>query len=233
MTIVAFAGSVAATILSGCASRPPGPDSWWTWSINLAVAVGTVGAVVVALFLEPLRTWLFPPTLRLRLNEGFGLGIDREAPQGRKHSTPVWWFCLKVSSGRRRLPVHGVRVILTKIRDDEGHTTYGGEIAMTWGLTKEATRTIGPEAVVDLCALYEDRVTPEGERLGLVLELQPARPIPHTLPKQVLPGKPVILSFQARGDEVDSHTLDVRIAWDGKWGATEKEIKEHLSVGVP
>jgi hypothetical protein len=44
------------------------------------------------------------------------------------------------------------------------------------------------------------------------------------------PNEPVQLSFKAVSDTVESNSLIVQVAWDGKWSEGTKEMQQHLIV---
>jgi hypothetical protein len=44
-----------------------GREFWWNWFVQLAIAIGTIGAVIVALFGNRFRAFLLPPRLKLSL----------------------------------------------------------------------------------------------------------------------------------------------------------------------
>jgi hypothetical protein len=50
----------------------PDQQFWWNWWINLAVAVATFLAAMVALFGRQFRTRVFPPQLKMKLLEEYG-----------------------------------------------------------------------------------------------------------------------------------------------------------------
>jgi hypothetical protein len=168
LAFLALLVAVGASLIGGCDA----PDPAW---VNFFSAVGTCLAVVVALFLDHLRALLSPPNLRLSLRETVDAGEDVEVVEGKEHRTPIWWFHLRVENKRRRVPVHGVRVILSRIEDDARKMIWDGEIPMLWALRHdEKDRTIGPTALADLCGFYKDRRTQRGLNQGLVILLQPA-----------------------------------------------------------
>ena len=213
---------------------PPGaPSAAW---VNLVAAVATCAAVVVALFQDLLRAKMSPPKLVLSLRETVDIGEDvetlhRDTSFEKEWRTAVWWFHLRVESGQRRVIVHGVRVVLSRVNDDRGNRIWEGEIPMSWGVDAQQL-TVGPTWLANLCALYKDRRTLHGRNQGRVLMLQPITPTPYNFPIQVKRDSPVTLVLQARGDEVDSNVLRVRIEWDGEWADDEAERRKHLTVTV-
>lgn len=51
------------------------PDGfWWNWGVAFATAVGTIGAVVLALFGKRIQVACFPPNLKLSLTSQDGEG---------------------------------------------------------------------------------------------------------------------------------------------------------------
>jgi hypothetical protein len=80
----------------------------------VAIAVGTIGAVVVALFGGWLRARLVPPKLALRLvdDRGRETPVLLTAPNGDIRKTVGRWYHLRVVNERRWSPVTEVQVFL-------------------------------------------------------------------------------------------------------------------------
>ena len=96
---------------------------WWNWWPQLAVAVGTIGAVLVALFGQAFRAKFFPPKLSLRLENTSGEAIQESAWKAR-------YYHLRVSNSRRWSPAHEVRVVL--LREEEPGPNEDLQVIWMW-----------------------------------------------------------------------------------------------------
>lgn len=217
----------------------------------LIVAVcGVAGVWCGALgfvFRDHLRGHFSRPRLHVTLREQreeIPLGEDVERNLGGpEHRTGTWWFHVEVSNPRRRVPIHDVRAVLCQVEDEGGRIIWDQYMDLVWSLHAGWTRAIGPPAIADLCALYENRITPRGEVQGRVLVLLPAdlpprewnippRLFPYNFPRLLKPKHPVVVTLMARGLEGDSDPVRIRIEWDGEWPRDHDALKKHLSVVV-
>ena len=83
---------------------------WGIQAVYALTAVGTVGAVLVALFGQKIRA-LFPPLLRISVPNPSGEACPAEVtrPDGTKFRTDSRWFHIHVENQRRQLvPATGV-----------------------------------------------------------------------------------------------------------------------------
>lgn len=174
----------------------PAADSWWTFGINFLQAVGTLGAVAVALFGKWLQAKLFPPRLELRLRSAQGDLGKRMFPNGFVEQDR--WYHMRVSNGRRWSPVRSVRVMLVRIERLDPSTgayqlAWEGETPMRWEHQEfnSPVRTIGPSGFADLFHIAKSGVP----------ELAPQY-ASFNVPRQFNANETVILSLEARGDEV-------------------------------
>src|SRR5271165_347135 len=89
---------------------------WWNWAVNLAMAIATFGAVLVALFGERLWWRCFPPSLRMRVLDRYGertIAVT-QIPSGAQINEDVRFFHLRVWNQRRRWsPANQAQVYLT------------------------------------------------------------------------------------------------------------------------
>lgn len=144
------------------------PTSWWDWAVQVLVATGTIGAVVVALFGDVLRHWFLPPRLRLTVDSLEGVPtpvqVTRTDVQGRATVTTGksrYWH-VRVRNERRWLPAHNVQVLVLKIEmpgpDGLPQTRFEGETPMLWGNQELYTsgRNVGPSGRVALCSVIKD-----------------------------------------------------------------------------
>ena len=203
---------------------------WWTWWVQVAVAAGTIGAVLVALFGQAFRAKFFPPQLSLRLlnPQGEKTRVRLTPPQGTDADSRMEdarYYHLRVSNTRRWSPANQVQVVLLRVEEpgpnDAFQITWTGDIPLGWRhqVLFPPSRTIGAEADVDLCSVVKDKWV-ELHTLIAPFNLEVRRRSPSTL----------VLYVQARGNECDSPVLRIRIAWDGKWHDGSEEMRRHLIV---
>jgi hypothetical protein len=203
---------------------------WMNWWIQLAVGIGTIGAVLVALFAQGFRAKFFPPQLSLNIHDPEGEReiarlVSQEHPEGRAENAR--YYRLRVTNRRRWSPANQVQVVLLKVEmpgaDMRFSATWVGDLPLAWTHQElfPTLRTIGPDAHVDLCSVIKDKW----------LSLHPLI-VPHNF--TVLYRQPVrlILSVQVKSNECDSSILRLLVAWDGQWHDGATEMRRHLTVSV-
>jgi hypothetical protein len=214
-----------ASDLHGCEKPDDAAAFWWTWWVYVLSAVGSLAAVVVALFIDQLRPWASPPLLELRIRQERGNpAVHRVQPQG--PGMPGRWYHLQIWNRNRRVAtVHGVRIMLTEIWKAEQQAgklvkIWDEEVAMVWPRFDGDERTIGAQADCDLCSVVRGRPV-------VVLE---TKGFPFSMPRELASNTSHVAVFRARGDEVDSARFCVEITWDGVFSEDEARMAEHLKV---
>ena len=205
----------------------PTSEFWMGWIVQVAIAVGTISAVLVALFGGWLRGRLAPPRLMLKLENADGVKtpVSLKAPDGSTRETMGRWYHVRVSNERRWSPATQVQVFLLRVEEPDAagefKVTWLGEIPIRWRdqEIKPLVRTIGHADDCDLCSVVEEKW----------LELHPLV-IPHALDARRRTSCRLIVTLQARGVEADSNLLRVEIAWDGKWSEDADEMAHHMVV---
>lgn len=198
-------------------------------------AIGTVGAVIVALFSEYWRPWLHGPKLELLLRETKGEPVlatltppasDPNEPRDER----TRWYHVLVINNRSRTPATHVQVYLSELHEldvesGEFVSRWVGDIPLQWRYQESRLpmQTIGENiADCDLCHVVRDKW----------LELNPlVRPVGMKLRWRV-PECPIqlILTLQARGIEAVSDIVKFRISWNGEWEQEDSEMWNHLTV---
>jgi hypothetical protein len=197
---------------------------WWQWWVDVAIALGTIGAVLVALFGQAFRAKFFPPRLSLQLSDRNGEATRESKGEGLP-SQPARYYHVQVSNARRWSPARDVRIVLLQVEepgpDGEPQVIWRGDIPFGWrhGVLFPIARTIGPNAFADLVSVRESR------RLQLHLLIAP-----FNLEVVRDRASTLILTLQARGNEAESSPLRVKIAWDGEWNSGEVEMRRHMKV---
>lgn len=211
-------------------------EFWWNWWVNLAVAVGTLAAVLVALFGQAFRAKFFPPKLSLTLlnPEGEKTRVHLRWQDGREikeRMEDCRYYHLRVSNARRWSPANQVQVQLLQVEEPAANgalqITWTGAVPLGWRHQQlyPAARTVGPDADVDLCSVVNDKW----------LEIHPLV-APFNLEVRRTQACSFVMSLQAHGSESDSPVLRVKVTWDGRWEAGTQEMRRHLVLevlGVP
>jgi hypothetical protein len=189
--------------------------------IELALAIGTFLAVLVALFGKWLQGKCFAPALELELTGTGGEATLRQTPEGT--SEGVRYYHVRVSNSRRWSPANKVQVVLLRVEErspnGEFRVAWQGEIPLAWKHGQEFAleRTLGHPAVADLCSV--------GERAGLRLHTLVT---PFNLEVAAWTASDMVLTLQGQASEVDSRPLRLRVSWDGQWHAGEAEMRRHM-----
>lgn len=200
---------------------------WLDWSVQVATAIGTIGAVVVALFGSWLRGKLTPPKLILSLKDpqGTRTPVTLTDPDGSQRQSAGRWYHIRIENRRRWSPAHQVQVFLLRVEEPdaagENQMTWIGEIPMNWRHQEvnPIMRTVGAGADCDLCSVVRDKW----------LELHPLV-VPHSLNARRREPCRLTVTLQARSIEADSDLLRVQIAWDGKWSEDGDNMMQHAVV---
>lgn len=206
-------------------------DVSWTDALT---AIGTVGAVAVALFGQFLPR-LFPPRLRVSMVNPHGVHQRVRLVVDTGGAIPVardvWarYYHLEVRNARRWAKAHNVRLMLLKI---ERETTVGwvdvwsgGGIPFQWQHHEVlgSVRTLGPAPLADLFNVLQDEDTTRTKYLTLTTIFGPLGvELRHTA------ACALRLTVHAEGDEADSPQLVVTIRWDGQWDDGTVEMGQHL-----
>jgi hypothetical protein len=204
---------------------------WLNWWVQALVAIGTISAVVVAMFGEAFRGKFFPPVLQLDLANPEGEPTSEtqsweENGQTHKRDVPARYYHVRVSNARRWSPAQQVHVALLGMElpnaNGEMVPVWSGDVPIGWrnGSIFPVSRTIGSEAFVDICSVVDGR-----------LRLHPLL-VPNNLRANWTSACTLILTILARGAEADSAPFRLKIAWDGSWHNGAQEMQRHLSITV-
>lgn len=204
---------------------------WWNWWISLAVAVGTLATVVVALFGESIRARMFKPKLVIELENPLGIPtpVQITSPNGESRMEAGRFYHVRVSNSARWPAATQVQVNLIRIEelgpDGAWQITWAGEVPLRWSLQeiRPLTRVIGPPAICDLCSVVKDKW----------IELHPLI-VPHNLAPIARRRDHVqmIVTLQAQAAEASSDLVRIKFAWDGRWEDGEAEMAKHLIILV-
>jgi hypothetical protein len=208
---------------------------WWNWWLQLAVALGTIGAVVVALFGKPIRSKLFPPHLQMKLRSEAGEKTPRiidRLPDGQLRYENARFYHLKVSNSRGDWsPAKDVEVILVGIEDGANRLRWEGEVPMRWRNQEYVpnTRRIGPEGDCDLCFIGNESGFSLLVRFALTSLTTTAESGVNT---QDLRGQcMMVVRLQARcSNQVHPVTFRFQLAWNGAWADGDAEMRQNMVI---
>jgi hypothetical protein len=214
-------------------SEPTEWQFWWTWAAHAGTAIGTIAAVVVALFGGWLKARLAAPKLEIDLKDRKGMYVPTllkpEGADGPTIDTFSRWYHVRVENKRRWSPATDVRLLLLRLeqRDAAGQyqTTWVGEIPLQWSnpqITPLAP-TVGPAYDCDLCSVLRQPSRQHTLSLHPIIQ-------PFNLPTHWQTPIQVALTLQARSLDTDSHLFRVEIAWDGQWADDADQMAKHLVV---
>lgn len=193
--------------------------------VNILVAVGTIGSVIVALFGNWIRLKFFPPSLTVGLlnNEGGKISVSN-ATTGQKVDE-ARYFHLLVSNSRRWFTATNTDVRLLQVEEP----APGGGWRTTWRATvpihcrnqasNPLKHDIGSAMDFDICSVWKS---------GKV-HIHPII-VPNNLTTAWNGACDLILSLQARSTEIDSRVVRFRISWDGVWHEGTKEMQDHFKI---
>jgi len=211
------------------------PDSqfWWNWGVQAAVAVGTAGAALAALFGEWVRDKLRkPPLLRVALRSELGDRTMLRLPDysrsaaGALFEYPARYYHLRVTNERRASPADDVQVFLLRVEefgsDLAWRIVWNGEVLLRWRNWEVSplTRRIGTAADCDLCHVVKGR--------GFFLEPVLAPNNLRTKHEQAN----LILTLQAKSVQADSPIVRVAVKWDSWWEDDDAGMAKHLTVRI-
>jgi hypothetical protein len=191
----------------------PDQQFWWNWVVSVATAVGTISAVVVALFLALRRP---KPSLNLKLLR----------PEGeRTHLNSgelVRYYHLHVWNERRSCPADEVQVFLRRMEEPtSANEPWQGDVPFRWRDQESIPKTlrIGTGRDCDLCIVGRD----SGLRLMPLFT-------PNSLKAHRLGACVLVLFVQARSNQVDSELQRIQISWDGMWDDEDEKMRKHLVI---
>jgi hypothetical protein len=188
---------------------------WLDWSVQLLVAVGTIGAVVVALFGDAIKAKFVKLTLSIYDRDGVysptsnpvyfvGQVVGQAAGEAR-------FYQLRVDNERRLVSAERVTVWLLQVMQfgDDGSTrSWTGELPLIWQHQDQipGPRTIGSPATADLFCVTS------AQKLELRVAIQALN-----LTRTYQGACRLVMTVQARSDEGNSPELRLSVQWDGKW----------------
>ncbi|MBN1617836.1 hypothetical protein JW887_00640 [Candidatus Dojkabacteria bacterium] len=207
-------------------------QEWWNFGASLLTALATLAVVIVALFKDEIRNYLFPVLLKINLKNDTGelTKVDFNQPDasigGVTHqSIDARYYHLIVRNESNQRTANQTQVFLKKV-DELGPggkfvSMWEGEVPMEWEHQSiyPLARNIGQPISCDLCSVLKPGV----------LRLHPII-MPNNLKATYNTETVIRLIFQAKCDEGVSKMFKIQIAWDGKWNDGDIEMKKHLII---
>ena len=206
------------------------PAFWWNWLVQSAIAVGTIGAVLIALF------GVRRPKLVIERRNRSGVTRDAYGAGQPPHKTVSRWYHVQVRNLRRTYaPARETQLYLISV---EVPNAVGAYVQQWAGAIPLKIRdrgvvlvgsTIGPPIEYDLCSVYRETAV-GGPRF---FQLHPVIEPPNVTVNTDQPYK-ARLTLQARSIETDSEPFRVEIVWDGQWADDSDQMAtNHLIITAP
>jgi hypothetical protein len=204
--------------------------TWGGWPA--LTAIGTVGAVIVALYLGFFRDRRHHPVLRLDSGVVQVLNRDTQAPG----SASLAIATLRVSNRRGRDTASDVEVVVQSVSVD-GQLVPLAIRPLMWTQAFSSVLDIGPGSVFDVNLLRVTRMGQEGARRAAIGYADINATAGFFLPPQAeldqLPAGEYRFTLSVRGRNLDARIWTVRARFDGVWGEGVDDISEHLLVQAP
>jgi hypothetical protein len=209
---------------------------WLNWLLNLAIAIGTFGAVFIALFGEYLRSKIFPARLAVSVNnlKGVYTPIDRQIKlseeQVKKDAGKSRYYHVVVANKKKWPRAGQVQLFLKSVEqpniDGELEEIWSGDIPICWRNQPfyPALRDIGSHADCDLFSIqrYDSEC---------FLSIHPLFK-PYNLNIIHAGSADFVLCLQARSDKGESPLTKIRIKWNGEWNDGELEMSKNVSIKI-
>ncbi len=206
---------------------------WLSWSVQFAAAVGTVGAVVVALFGERIREWLWPARLAISIAEP-----DGELTEHRNQNFPdqpgpaarYWHLRLSNQTSSRTGIARGMQLNLASMAtpgpDGRFTARWNGSIPIPckYQICRPLEHDVGPPIDFDIFCIYLVGTVPTLKLLPMI--------VPANLQSSFVGTTKIQLTVQPLGPEHIGRRYQVTVSWDGQWSAAASEMAAHLKVAV-
>ncbi|MGH2998087.1 MAG: hypothetical protein ACRDNM_02200 [Gaiellaceae bacterium] len=204
--------------------------TWGGWPA--LTAIGTVGAVIVALYLGPLRDRRRRPVLDLELGVVQVLNRDTQAPG----SASLAVATLRVSNRRGRDTASDVEVVVQSVSLD-GQQVPLAIRPLLWSQAFGNLLDIGPGSVFDVNLLRVTRMGEEGAKRAAIgyadVNANAGFFLPSRAELDQLPAGNYHFTLSVRGRNLDARVWTVYASFDGVWGEDVDDIGAHLIVRTP
>ncbi len=195
------------------------PHEIGNWA-EVFTAVGTVGAVIVALFADVIKARIAHARLDMRLKPGnvhVDVAKDGSQDNPERRTVASRWFHLRVENRKRLFPAKAVSVFVLQIeqrRDGLWHSIWAGEASLFWRYSNDVFRDMG-EADCDLLYFIQ----------GGPLKLRKA---PWTGIDTFEPPVDLRLTLRAQAADARSRPVYVVVKWNGEWPANWEDLDANV-----
>ena len=190
----------------------------WYMVVNSLTAIGTIGAVIVALFGKK----FFRPKLAVTLANPQGEVATWKKGDGKEGKAR--FYQARITNKRRWSAATNISLHLVAVHeersDNEFHEDWSGDVQMRWKHTSSFPQPsyVGKPVDYDLANVNRD---------GFVQ----LNPIVAASLNTVRTGKCRFqIVLQARATECDSPLVRVEISWDGKWEDATESMAKHFII---
>lgn len=210
---------------------------WWNWAVQLATAIATFLAVIVALFLDWFRARFFPPELELRLVDRHGAPpVHTTVPMaaGQSFATMSRWYHVEVRNNRRMSGATDTRVCLVAVEEQDAAGHFVGRSTGNIPLTARHEAILRPGRIVgspveyNLCSVLRDSAPGGG---GQLFSLHPVV-TPTDITVQTRQPFRTAYILEAQSVERDSPRLRVEVAWNGQWSDDTAVMANNLVINA-
>ena len=203
------------------------------WFVQVAIAIATTAAVIVALFGNQLRALLWPPKLNLTVKELGAKPVTTVFTRvdGVTETSLSWWCHLLVENLRPWSPAQDVRVQILRLESPDSSGQFrldwaGEGIQLRWAHQgfKPTALAIGPADVVDLFSVQK------ASQLGGPMKFN-LHPLFRSFDLRAdwTEACKIAVVVQAKALVGESKPLRIEIAWDGKWSDEATDMKRHVT----
>jgi hypothetical protein len=212
----------------------PNQEFWWNWWVQAAVALGTLLAVVVALFGDAIRGLCVRLSCSIENPHGVHTPIlisRRYVIQGQPEHDKgeSRYYQLRVRNECALVRAHRVDVWLLRV-DVYGANgpihTWTGEIPLAWQHKDffPGPRTIGEAVNADVFTITKIN---KSETLTLQAAISALN-----LPGPFTDRCHLLLTVQIRSDERNSDNIQIRVEWDGMWERGDELMSKHVTFEI-
>ena len=204
---------------------------WW---VDAIVALGTLLAVVVALFAEPLKRWLCSPKFEIWLKSENGeltpvklkdpVTNQSRSEQGRYYHLSVKNSGCSTAKNTAAYLTH----LMLRGAGDTWYQAWSGEAPLSWrhGELYPLLREIGSTPLdADLFALVRNKW------LDLRVVIRPnALPTDCDAPGRWREKIEMVVTVQIKATDAQSEQKLFHVEWDGGWQDGDAEIVRHFRI---
>jgi hypothetical protein len=201
----------------------------WYMVVNALVALGTIGAVIAALFGKPIISKFFPPSFSISILRPVGELIPLMDGAGRPAGN-ARYFHLQVRNLRGWSRATHAQLRLVRVEtagpDQQFQIEWDGDIP----IRRQHQQSYPSESEIGYSPVNFDLCELRGGTQP-VLSLMPIIRATN-LPYQWAEDAHLIAAFQVKSPEAESRVVRIQIDWDGAWHTDDGESAKHLKLRV-